>query len=98
MKNDKTINTNIMKAIQILGYGSHEVLKITEVKKPKAKENEVLVQIHASSATRADVMMISGKPFFTRLFIGLKKPKQSIPGTGFAGVVVSVGENRDKKY
>lgn len=85
-----------MKAMVANGYGNYEVLEQKEVAIPQPKENEVLVQIHASSATRADTMMLSGKPYFARLFVGLKKPKHQIPGTGFAGKVVSKGKNVSK--
>lgn len=85
-----------MKAIVATGYGSHEVLQYTEVYKPFPKENEVRVKIHASSATMADVMMLTGKPYIGRLFVGLNRPKYPVPGTGFAGVVESVGEKVTK--
>lgn len=94
MKNE--INSKRMKAILINGYGSHEVLQFAEVDKPEIKENEVLIKIKASSATRADIMMISGKPYFARMFVGLRRPKAPIPGTGFAGVVESVGKSVTK--
>jgi len=81
-----------MKAIVATKYGNYQVLKLKEVPVPGGKENEVLVKVYASSATTADVMMLSGKPFFSRLFIGLRKPKHSIPGTGFAGEVIAIGE------
>jgi NADPH:quinone reductase-like Zn-dependent oxidoreductase len=80
-----------MKAIVATGYGGPEVLEFQEVNKPSVHENEVLVQVYAASATRADTMMRTGKPLVGRLFIGLKKPKYPIPGTGFAGVVVDKG-------
>ena len=35
--------------------------------------------------------MLSGKPFFMRLFTGLFKPKTTIIGTDFAGEVEAVG-------
>lgn len=85
-----------MKAIVATGYGNHEVLQMTMVEKPVEKENEVLVKVYASSATSADGMMRTGKPYFGRLFTGFRKPKHPIPGTGFAGVVVSVGEKVKK--
>jgi len=81
-----------MKAIVATKYGNYQVLKLKEVAVPREKENEVLVKVHTSSATTADVMMLSGKPFFSRLFIGLRKPKHSIPGTGFAGEVIAIGK------
>lgn len=81
-----------MKAIIATAYGNHSVLKLKEVEIPKLKENEVLVKVHASSATTADTMMLSGKPYFGRLFTGISKPKHAIPGTGFAGEILSVGK------
>ena len=49
-----------------------------------------------SAATTADAMMRTGKPYLTRLFIGLSKPKTGIPGTGFAGIVEQVGRDVSK--
>lgn len=80
-----------MKAIICDQYGSPNVLKISEVKKPKPKNNEILIKIDASSITTADTMMRSGKPFYGRLFIGLMRPKYSITGTGFSGEVEAIG-------
>ncbi|MFZ6052578.1 NAD(P)-dependent alcohol dehydrogenase [Halocola ammonii] len=80
-----------MNAVVALSYGTSEVLQFAQVKRPTAKTNEVLVKVHAASATRADQQMLTGKPYIARLFVGLTKPKHNIPGTGFSGEVVSVG-------
>ena len=80
-----------MKAIIANAYGNHKVLQLKEVEIPEPGDNEVLVKVHACSATRADAMMLTGKPYIARLFTGIRKPKHSIPGTGFAGEVVSAG-------
>ncbi len=80
-----------MKAIITTGYGSPEIFKLDVVAKPTAKSNELLVRIHASSVTKADAMMRTGKPYIGRLFMGLTKPKNDIGGTGFAGVIDAVG-------
>ncbi|WP_461630627.1 NAD(P)-dependent alcohol dehydrogenase [Labilibaculum euxinus] len=87
------MEADTMKAIIAEGYGNHDVLKLKNIAIPKPTENKVLVKVHACSATRADVMMLSGKPYFSRLFLGIRKPKYSIPGTGFAGEVVEVGSS-----
>ncbi|SHI45445.1 NADPH:quinone reductase [Tangfeifania diversioriginum] len=87
------MKTKMMKAIVATGYGAPNVLKLQQVEKPQPKENEVLVKVHANSATTADGMMRTGKPYFGRLMTGLTKPKHAIPGTGFAGIVETVGEN-----
>ena len=80
-----------MKAVVCNKYGSPEVLKVQETEKPIPKNNEVLVKVHAASVTAADIMMRKGSPIFGRLFIGLFRPKIKTPGTGFAGVIESVG-------
>lgn len=80
-----------MKAIVATGYGSSDVLEFREVNKPEPKENEVLVKVVATTVNAADTMMLTGKPRLARLFIGLTKPKKPIPGTGFAGIIESVG-------
>ncbi|MCR9066036.1 MAG: NAD(P)-dependent alcohol dehydrogenase [Cytophagales bacterium] len=85
-----------MKAMIATGYGSSEVLKLREVDLPAIKPTEVLIKVAVSSATTADGMMLSGKPFITRLFVGLTKPKYPIPGTGFAGVVHAKGSEVSK--
>lgn len=80
-----------MKGIISTKYGKPNVLQLTEVEKPIPKENEVLIRVKVASVTTADSMMRTGKPYIGRLFLGLSKPKNPIPGTGFAGVIESVG-------
>ncbi|MFT5166431.1 MAG: NADPH:quinone reductase-like Zn-dependent oxidoreductase, partial [Saprospiraceae bacterium] len=79
-------------AIVYTKYGSSDVLQLQEVDKPSPKDNEVLIKIYAASVTAADSFMREGKPYIGRLFTGLLKPKNSIPGTGFAGEIESVGK------
>ena len=86
----------MMKAIVATGYGAPDVLKLQQVDKPQPKENEVLVKVYASSATTANGMMRTGKPYFGRLVTGLTRPKHPIPGTGFSGVVEAVGEKVER--
>ena len=83
--------TNTMKAMVATGYGSPEVLQLQEVTKPEPNANELLVKVMTASATTADTMLRTGTPYFSRLFIGLTKPKKPIPGTGFSGIVEKVG-------
>ncbi len=80
-----------MKAIVNTKYGSPEVLKLQELAKPIPKKNEILIKVYASSVTRADTMMRQGKPYIGRLFLGLRKPKTLITGTGFSGIIEAVG-------
>jgi len=83
---------NIMKAIVCTKYGSPEVLQLKEVGKPAPGDHEVLIKVVAASVTAADSMMRRGTPFYGRFFIGLMRPKQPIPGTGFAGEIEAVGK------
>jgi NADPH:quinone reductase-like Zn-dependent oxidoreductase len=82
-----------MKAIVYNSYGSPDVLQLKEIEKPEPKEKEVLIKIRAASVTAADGMMRKGSPYFGRLFIGLFKPNNPIPGTGFAGEVEALGKD-----
>ena len=80
-----------MKAVVHDRYGSPDVLRLEEVARPAPKEGEVLVKVHATTVTRSDGAWRSGKPFPSRLFTGLRRPKRRILGTEFAGAVESVG-------
>ena len=80
-----------MKAIYFAEYGPPEVLSYREMEKPDIAANEVLVEAKASSLNFGDVATIHGKPYLTRLWTGLTRPKNHIPGGDLAGVVVAVG-------
>lgn len=82
-----------MNAIEYKKYGSPEVFEFNQVLKPSPKSNEVLVKIHSSTVTAADIMMREGKPLIGRLYLGIKNPKRTILGFEFAGEVVEVGNN-----
>ncbi|KQL37676.1 hypothetical protein AN960_15495 [Bacillus sp. FJAT-25509] len=87
-----------MKAIICTKYGPPEVLQITEVEKPKLKNEEVLIKIHASTVTVGDVKLRSSDfPYMywlpSRLMFGLTKPKNKITGCELAGEIVTVGKN-----
>ena len=82
-----------MKAIISTKYGGPEILKLKEVEKPSPKDNEVRVKIYATSVTKAETMMRTGKPYLGRLIMGFSKPKNPISGTSFAGVIESVGKD-----
>ncbi len=80
-----------MKAAVHTSYGPPDVVRIADVEKPTAKDREVLVKVHASTVNRTDCGFRAGKPFFVRLFSGLLKPKATVLGCEFAGVVDAVG-------
>lgn len=80
-----------MQAVIQQRYGNPEVLKLAEVATPTPAANEVRVRIHASSVTAADTMMRRGTPWYARAMLGWLKPKFPIVGTGFSGVIDSIG-------
>ena len=81
-----------MKASARTTYGSPDVITVKEVEKPAQKANEILVRVHATTVNRTDCGALWESLFVFRFFIGLFKPRNSITGTDFAGVVEAVGE------
>lgn len=82
-----------MKAIVQDKYGSPDVLELQEIDKPEPEDNEVLVQIHASSVNKGVWIILTGKPYAMRLAYGPFRPKRKIPGMDMAGRVEAVGSN-----
>ena len=95
-------NMKLMKAIVYAEYGSPEVLQVKEVEKPKPRDDEVLIKVHAAEVTKADCEMRSFnfqvKWFWLplRVALGLIKPKKQILGGYFAGEVEAVGKDVSK--
>ena len=81
-----------MKAIIQKQYGTPDVLQLVEVEKPVPADNEVLVKIHATTVTATEAVFRQGKPYISRLFTGLTKPKMQTLGEELAGEVVAVGK------
>lgn len=84
-----------MKAIEYTEFGSPEVLRLTEVKIPTPKDDEVLIRVHATTATTADGMMRRGESIMGRIILGLRKPrkKYKIPGLELSGVIEETGKD-----
>src|SRR5438067_13833587 len=84
--------THPMKAIRYCEYGPpDEVLKLEQVEKPVPNDNQILVRVRAVSLRFYDGGMLEGG--VGRLIFGLRKPKNTTPGSDFAGTVEAVGRN-----
>ena len=93
---ERTKNDTQMKAMVYTKYGPPDVLRLKEVERPIPGDEEVLVKVHATTATAAEGMMRRGEPFWGQVILGLGKPRRSILGLEFAGEISSVGRNVER--
>lgn len=80
-----------MKAAMRDRYGPPEIVEIREIERPEPTADQVLVRVHAASVNRADLDGLYPRWQFTRLFLGLRRPRSQRLGLDVAGVVESVG-------
>jgi NADPH:quinone reductase-like Zn-dependent oxidoreductase len=80
-----------MRAVVFEKYGAPDVLRVEDVEQPVPEEDEVLVKVHATTVNRSDCSWRSAKPFFSRFFTGVVRPKRNILGMELAGEVAAVG-------
>ena len=73
-------------------YGPPEVVHVMDVPGPVPEADELVVRVHAGTVNRTDCGGRAGHPWFIRGFTGMTKPKRTILGNEFAGVVEAVGE------
>lgn len=82
-----------MKAALRRTYGSPSRITLENIKRPEPKDNEVLIQVHATTVNRTDCANLTAKPFIMRFILGLFTPRKKIMGTDFAGEVVALGSH-----
>jgi NADPH:quinone reductase-like Zn-dependent oxidoreductase len=68
------------------------VVRIAEVDRPTIGDHGVLVKVHVTTVNRTDCHQRSAKPFIMRFVSGLIRPKLTVLGAEFAGVVEAIGE------
>ena len=80
-----------MKAIAHHRFGLPDGLALRDVDRPALTDDGVLVRVRASSVNPAEWYTVTGRPYVARTAMGLRRPKEAIPGADFAGTVEAVG-------
>ena len=81
-----------MRAITQDVYGAPEdVLRLDEIEKPSAGDGEVLVRVRAAAVSGSDWHILRGLPYAARPVVGVRRPRNRVPGLEFAGTVEAVG-------
>jgi NADPH:quinone reductase-like Zn-dependent oxidoreductase len=85
-----------VRAAQRDRYGPPEVVSVVDIPTPEPADDEILVRVHAASVNRADLDALYPRWQFTRLLIGVRRPR--LPGIGLdaAGVVEAVGRDAER--
>lgn len=86
----------VMKAIRYHKFGSSDVLNIEEVNKPTIEDDELLIEVYATTINSGDCHLRSGKPFSARLFAGPFVPRNKILGSTYSGVIIDIGSSVKK--
>ncbi|MGH3714136.1 MAG: NAD(P)-dependent alcohol dehydrogenase [Micromonosporaceae bacterium] len=81
-----------MKAIVQDSYGSSDVLRLHDIDRPVAGDNQLLVRVHAAGVDRGVLHLMTGLPYLLRAFgYGVRAPKVPVRGREVAGRVEAVG-------
>jgi NADPH:quinone reductase-like Zn-dependent oxidoreductase len=89
--NTPTQPEGTMRGILQDAYGSADVFRLARIRIPEAADKQVLVRVHAAGLDRGTWHLMAGQPYVLRLALGLRKPKNPVPGLDLAGTVVAVG-------
>ena len=87
-----------MKAIVCTKYGGPDVLQLKELAKPDPSDNEVLIRVHATTATAGDCGLRSLKfplllQLLARIGFGFRGPRKKILGQELSGEIEAVGKD-----
>src|SRR4051812_26303710 len=87
-----------MRAVVYDRYGPPQVLRIGQIARPVPNADQVLVKVHAAAVTRADVATREANrrsgplvSVISRLISGIRRPRQAVLGSEFAGTVEEKG-------
>lgn len=80
-----------MKAAVRYEYGAPDDVQIVDMPTAEPASDEVLVEVKASSVNTADLDVLRGVPWATRMAMGWSRPRSPALGIDVAGEVVKVG-------
>lgn len=80
-----------MRAVVQDRYGPADVLELREVERPRQRDDEVLVRVHAAAVDPGVWHLMTGLPYLVRLGYGLRAPRSRVRGADLAGRVEAVG-------
>jgi NADPH:quinone reductase-like Zn-dependent oxidoreductase len=81
-----------LKAIVQDRYGSPDVLEPREIDRPVVGDEHVLVRVRAAGVDQGVWHEVAGLPYLFRARIGVRAPKNPVPGHDVAGIIEAVGE------
>jgi NADPH:quinone reductase-like Zn-dependent oxidoreductase len=85
--------TATMRAIVRDTYGNADVLRLAQVTRPEATDDEVVLRVHAAGLDRGTWHLMTGQPYLGRLAFGVPRPTNPVLGIDVAGSVVAVGSS-----
>ena len=86
-----------MRAVIYRAYGGPDVLSVAELTRPRPADDQILIRVEAAEVSKTDTEMRSFrydvKWFWLplRLVLGVRRPRRSVLGSYFSGVVEAVG-------
>jgi NADPH:quinone reductase-like Zn-dependent oxidoreductase len=80
-----------MKGIMQDRYGSADVLELRDIEEPAVGKDDVLVRVQAAGCGPDVWHLMTGQPYFARLMVGFRRPKERVRGWDVSGTVETVG-------
>ena len=80
-----------MRAAVSLRFGPPEVVRVCDVPVPKPSKDDVRVAVHSTTVNRTDCHYRSGRPLLMHAVAGWRRPRATVLGTEYAGVVEDLG-------
>lgn len=80
-----------MEAIVQTRWGTADALQLGARARPAPRKGEVLLRVQAAGMDRGTWHLMTGRPYLMRLAMGLRGPRNPVPGLDVAGTVVELG-------